>query len=252
MLVCTDAAAEGLNFQFCGALVNFDCPWNPMKVEQRIGRVDRLGQRFNRIAIVNLMYEGTVETDVYRALRTRINLFTAVVGRLQPILSSMPKLIAGVALTAADGRQQARDNLIAHLQHEADAPPVDTFDIDDAIDAGLELQERSGPAYGLEELGQLLDRPTLLPPGCEANRATSKDVFWSQPGATKVAVTTDPEFFEEHADSLEFWTPGSPAFPVAPEDRIEPSTDQSVGELLHAQALRPSGAAGAPSPSRKP
>lgn len=252
VLVCTDAAAEGLNFQFCGALVNFDCPWNPMKVEQRIGRVDRLGQRFNRIAIVNLMYEGTVETDVYRALRTRINLFTAVVGRLQPILSSMPKLIAGVALTAADGRQQARDNLIAHLRHEADAPPVDTFDIDDAIDAGLELQERSGPAYGLEELGQLLDRPTLLPPGCEADRATSKDVFWSQPGATKVAVTTDPEFFEEHADSLEFWTPGSPAFPVAPEDRIEPSTDQSVGELLHAQALRPSGAAGAPSPSRKP
>jgi hypothetical protein len=43
-LICTDAAAEGLNFQFCGALVNYDMPWNPMKVEQRIGRIDRLGQ----------------------------------------------------------------------------------------------------------------------------------------------------------------------------------------------------------------
>ena len=43
ILLCTDAAAEGLNFQFCGALVNYDMPWNPMRIEQRIGRIDRLG-----------------------------------------------------------------------------------------------------------------------------------------------------------------------------------------------------------------
>ena len=87
--MCTHAAAEELSFQFYGALVNFDCPWNPMRIEQRISRVDRLGQRCNRIAIMNLRYEGMIETDVYRALRARINLFTAVVGRLQPVLSSM-------------------------------------------------------------------------------------------------------------------------------------------------------------------
>lgn len=213
VLVCTDAAAEGLNFQFCGALINFDAPWNPMRVEQRIGRVDRLGQRFERIAIVNLMYEDTVETDVYRALRTRINLFTAVVGRLQPILSTMPQRIAAVALTGPDGRQQARANLVSHLQHEAAAPTPESFDIDDAIDAALEMGDRPPAPYDLEDLGRLLDHQKLLPPGCEAQRANSKDVFWIQPGAPKVAVTTDPEFFEEHADSLEFWTPGSPAFP---------------------------------------
>ena len=72
MLLCTDAAAEGLNFQFCGAVVNYDMPWNPMRVEQRIGRIDRLGQQHAHIRIVNLHYEGTVETDVYRALRERI------------------------------------------------------------------------------------------------------------------------------------------------------------------------------------
>ena len=44
VLLCNDAAAEGLNFQFCGALINYDMPWNPMRVEQRIGRIDRLGQ----------------------------------------------------------------------------------------------------------------------------------------------------------------------------------------------------------------
>ena len=46
ILLCTDAAAEGLNFQFCGAMINYDMPWNPMRVEQRIGRIDRIGQQF--------------------------------------------------------------------------------------------------------------------------------------------------------------------------------------------------------------
>lgn len=81
LMVCTDAAAEGLYFQFCGTLINFDTPWDPMRVKQRIGRLDRLGQRFDRIGIVSLMYEDTVETDVYRVLRSRISLFAAVVGK---------------------------------------------------------------------------------------------------------------------------------------------------------------------------
>ncbi len=64
ILLCTDAAAEGLNFQFCGALINYDMPWNPMRVEQRIGRIDRLGQTFASIKIINLHYRNTIETDV--------------------------------------------------------------------------------------------------------------------------------------------------------------------------------------------
>jgi ERCC4-related helicase len=79
MLVCTDAAAEGINFQFCGAVINYDIPWSSMRVEQRIGRVDRLGQQHERIKIVNLQYRVTVETDVYIALRERINLFEGTV-----------------------------------------------------------------------------------------------------------------------------------------------------------------------------
>src|SRR5205814_7776401 len=93
VLLCTDAAAEGLNFQFCGALVNYDMPWNPMRVEQRIGRIDRLGQRFSNIRIINLHYADTVEADVYQALRSRISIFENVVGGLQPILTKLPKLI---------------------------------------------------------------------------------------------------------------------------------------------------------------
>ena len=106
LLLCTDAAAEGLNFQFCGALINYDMPWNPMRVEQRIGRIDRHGQAHAAIRIVNLHYEGTVETDVYRALRTRINLFEAVVGPLQPILAQLPRTIAGAVLSGRGGRDE--------------------------------------------------------------------------------------------------------------------------------------------------
>ena len=65
-----------------------------MRVEQRIGRIDRLGQRNETIRVINLHYEGTVETDVYRALRKRIGLFESVVGRLQPILARLPRTIS--------------------------------------------------------------------------------------------------------------------------------------------------------------
>jgi SNF2 family DNA or RNA helicase len=232
VLVCTDAAAEGLNFQFCGALVNFDAPWNPMRVEQRIGRVDRLGQQFPRIAVVNLMYEDTVETDVYRALRSRIQLFTAVVGRLQPILSALPAQIARVTLATPAEQQQARANLVSQLQEEASASAVEAFDIDEAIEATLEMPPRPPVPYGLDELGRLLDYPKLLPPGVEARRVSSKDVFWSQPGAPQVSVTTDVEFYEEHPESVEFWTPGSPAFPLQQEPEASNFDVVPIRDLL--------------------
>ncbi len=161
----------------------------------------------------NLMYEDTVETDVYRALRTRIQLFTAVVGRLQPILSALPAQIARVALATPGEQQQARANLVSQLQQEASATAVEAFDIDEAIEATLDMPTRPPAPYGLDELGRLLDHPKLLPPGVEARRVSSKDVFWSQPGAQQVSVTTDVEFYEEHPKTVEFWTPGSPAFP---------------------------------------
>jgi SNF2 family DNA or RNA helicase len=232
VLLCTDAAAEGLNFQFCGALINFDAPWNPMKVEQRIGRVDRLGQQFPRIAIVNLMVEDTVETDVYRALRSRIQLFTAVVGKLQPILSALPARIAAVALSASGQQQQARANLVSRIEEEASAPPADAFDIDDAIESTLDLPQQRAAPYGREELGQLLDHPQLLPPGVEARRVSSKDIFWNQPGAPQVAVTTDVDFYEEHPESVEFWTPGSPAFPQIAVTAVLDFNGATLSELL--------------------
>jgi SNF2 family DNA or RNA helicase len=135
VLLCTDAAAEGLNFQFCGALINYDMPWNPMRVEQRIGRIDRLGQRYPNIRIVNLHYADTVEADVYRALRLRIGLFENVVGRLQPILARLPTLIRGRVLTGQTRTAEERQMAVSEVEGEADRVSGAGFDIDAVTDS---------------------------------------------------------------------------------------------------------------------
>lgn len=82
-LVCaTDAACEGLNLQRLGAQVNVDLPWNPSRLEQRKGRVQRIGQVRDDIHILNLRYAGTVEDDVYAALSERFGDIFSVLGQL--------------------------------------------------------------------------------------------------------------------------------------------------------------------------
>ena len=214
VLVCTDAAAEGLNFQFCGALVNYDMPWNPMRVEQRIGRIDRLGQRFSDIRIVNLHYEDTVEADVYRALRDRISIFEKVVGGLQPILARLPKLIEETVLSKSAGPDGKRDEAVKALENAISAGEGSALDLDDYADESLELSVRPDPAISLSDLRAILDRPKLLPLGSEAVHLNDKDYRFVDgylPHA--VRITVDREFYEMHADSVEFWTPGSPTFP---------------------------------------
>jgi hypothetical protein len=83
ILVCTDAAAEGLNLQSTDLLINIDLPWNPMKVEQRIGRIDRIGQRHRDISVLNLCYADSAEHIVYGRLLTRLAEVGMIVGTQQ-------------------------------------------------------------------------------------------------------------------------------------------------------------------------
>jgi hypothetical protein len=97
ILLGTEAASEGLNLQQFSALYNYDLPWNPMRVEQRIGRIDRIGQQAPIVTISNLYVTGTIEEDAYITLKNRIRVFEEVVGPLQPILAEMPKIFRKVA-----------------------------------------------------------------------------------------------------------------------------------------------------------
>jgi Helicase conserved C-terminal domain len=97
ILLGTDAASEGLNLQQFSALINYDLPWNPMRVEQRIGRIDRIGQEAPTVKILNLYMQGTIEEDAYYTLRHRIGAFEEVIGPLQPILAEMPRIFRRLA-----------------------------------------------------------------------------------------------------------------------------------------------------------
>lgn len=234
ILLCTDAAAEGLNFQFCGALINYDMPWNPMRVEQRIGRIDRLGQQYPIIKIVNLHYEGTVETDVYRALKTRIGLFTAIVGKLQPILASISKTIATNVLTGSRG-EDGGERIIDMINSEVDANQQSSgFDIDEVTDADLEEPYRPESVLDMNDLDRVLRSDQALPVGVSAGLMTTREYAYSAPGmAEKLRVTTDPSFYEEHSESVELWSPGSPLFPVTvSEDSIPADEIESIKTLM--------------------
>ncbi len=85
VLIATRAGSEGRNLQFCNVLVNYDLPWNPMVVEQRIGRLHRIGQT-REVHIVNLAAAGTIESYILQLLDQKIKLFELVVGELDLIL----------------------------------------------------------------------------------------------------------------------------------------------------------------------
>lgn len=89
VLVSTESGGEGLNFQFCCHVVNYDLPWNPMKLEQRIGRIHRLGQT-RPVNVYNLTIRGTIEEHIMYLLQDKIRLFEMTVGELDDILTGMP------------------------------------------------------------------------------------------------------------------------------------------------------------------
>ena len=85
ILLSTESAGEGRNLQFCHVMVNFDLPWNPMQIEQRLGRLHRVGQEHD-VTLTNLVCRGTIEQRVMHVLEAKINLFELVVGELDMIL----------------------------------------------------------------------------------------------------------------------------------------------------------------------
>ena len=108
IMITTEAGGEGRNFQFAHIMVNYDLPWNPMKVEQRIGRLDRIGQT-RKVQIYNLYSEDTLEQRILDVLEKRINLFTESVGSLDPILGEVERDIERIVF-------EHTDNLDEHME----------------------------------------------------------------------------------------------------------------------------------------
>lgn len=110
VLLCSEVAAEGVDLQFCRIMVNYDLPWNPMRVEQRIGRIDRIGQAAQTIVIINFNVEGTIDGSICVHLHHKIGVFTQTVGDLEGIMgqhiSSLTREILVDELSAAQIEQK--------------------------------------------------------------------------------------------------------------------------------------------------
>ena len=118
VLLCTESGGEGRNLQFCNTLINFDIPWNPMALEQRIGRIDRIGQT-REVFIFNLVTAGTIEDQVLRILDEKINMFELVVGEVGAILGEIDEQqdFSTLVLDAwLQGTEQGRTEAFAKLE----------------------------------------------------------------------------------------------------------------------------------------
>ncbi len=124
-LLSSEVGCEGLDYQFCDCLINYDLPWNPMRVEQRIGRIDRYGQKSETVAIYNLVTPGTVDFDIYERCLWRIGVFQQALGGSEEILGNLTRELKAVAenleLTEAERQarlQQIADNEIRLVQEQ--------------------------------------------------------------------------------------------------------------------------------------
>jgi SNF2 family DNA or RNA helicase len=115
ILLTTEAGGEGRNFQFCHLMVNYDLPWNPMKVEQRIGRIDRIGQK-HPVKIFNFSTIGTIEERVVEVLTRRIGVFEETIGGLDPILGSVEQDLRKVLLLADEEAARQLAQLEARIE----------------------------------------------------------------------------------------------------------------------------------------
>jgi hypothetical protein len=114
ILIATEAGGEGRNLQFAHIVVNYDLPWNPMKVEQRIGRLDRIGQT-KTVFIYNLACSGTIEERVLDVLEDRIRLFTESVGSLDPILGEVEHDITKLVMSHRQRFDEVFEELASDL-----------------------------------------------------------------------------------------------------------------------------------------
>lgn len=129
VLLCSDAASEGLNLQAASGLINYDLPWNPARVEQRIGRIDRIGQQAADLRIVNLVLAESVDERVYQVLSQRCDLFKTFVGAMQPVLSIARRMLLGVqsfnaATLDAEVQRAKADRVAAAAFRSSDTPPL--------------------------------------------------------------------------------------------------------------------------------
>lgn len=138
VLLSSEVGCEGLDFQYCDCLVNYDLPWNPMRIEQRIGRIDRYGQESQTIAIFNLITPGTIDAAIYERCLARIGVFRHAIGGSEEILGDITREIHSIS-GAFELSEQERERRLEQLAHNKIRQ----------IEEEQKLEDRQGELFGL-------------------------------------------------------------------------------------------------------
>ncbi len=155
IMLFTEVGSEGLDYQFCDMMINYDLPWNPMKIEQRIGRIDRRGQKSESVSIYNIITDDTIDADIYFRCHLRIGVFERSIGECEEILgeigSQIEKIAVDSALTGEERRiklEQIADNEVRKMQElsklEEEEKGLFGFDLSDYT-ASKEIQKAESP-----------------------------------------------------------------------------------------------------------
>ena len=123
VLLFSEVGCEGLDYQFCDTMINYDLPWNPMRIEQRIGRIDRRGQRSENVKIYNMITDGTIDAVIYDRCLSKIGVFEASIGDCSEILGDISdqifKIMFDPQLTDAERQmkiEKMADNEVLKVQ----------------------------------------------------------------------------------------------------------------------------------------
>ena len=161
ILLSSEVGSEGIDLQHCRFLVNYDLPWNPMRVEQRIGRLDRLGQQAERISIINFSLLDTIEEEILKRLYDRINIFEESIGDLENILGNMTEQflveLFDANLSAEEKEERAEETAKALinkrlLQDELESEAINMMAFSDHILDSIRKSREQGRWLQPEEI----------------------------------------------------------------------------------------------------
>lgn len=147
ILLFTEVGCEGLDYQFCDFMINYDLPWNPMTIEQRIGRIDRRGQKSDTVIICNLVTEGTIDAKIYHRCLERIGIFESSIGECAGILGDMTQQINKAVFDPSLTQQEREEKIEKIADNEVSR-----------ANEMKKLEDESKELFGIDISGYVLDR----------------------------------------------------------------------------------------------
>lgn len=209
ILLGTDSMSEGLNLQTCDLMINYDMPWNLMRVEQRIGRIDRIGGR-PEVSIRNYFYKDTVEEKIYTGIAEDFDWFEDVVGPAQPVLGQVEDVIEHIAMQMPNAdRDKAVTAEISRIREQIEAAKVRAVTMNDvglAPVAGGTAELH--PAIDLADLEEVLTRAEPVAKCFHPHPALS-GAYLLELNSGKAAVTFRRAVLEAHPGQVRLLTYGT-------------------------------------------